>query len=72
MSAWVSEQCERVCCAQGEEPSKKYWGMHCGDAQSAYIENVTAFTRAHAELLLLFSPCGMDKPHELYQFTKTF
>lgn len=44
VSAWVSEQCERVCCAQGEEPSKKYWGMHCGDAQSAYLENVTAFT----------------------------
>ena len=59
-------------CAQGNEPSKKYWGVQCRGTESGCIKNVATFTwsgllnLACAEPVLLFLLCGVDEldhPH---------
>lgn len=59
-------------CAQGNEPSKKYWGMQCRGTKPSCIKNITTFTwsgllnLASTEPVLLFLLCGVDEldhPH---------
>ena len=54
-------------CAQGNEPSKKYWGMQCRGTKSGCIKNVTTFAwsgllnLARTERVLLFLHCSMGE-----------